>query len=214
MENHMENHMGKSQKYSTLIFDLGGVLIDWNPRYLYRELFEGDDAAMERFLSDICHKQWNHQFDAGRPFAEGIAEAQSKFPDQTDLIGAYFTHWETMLGGAIEGTVGVLNDCIEGNYEVYALTNWSAETFGFAQRRFEFLNKFKGILVSGEIAMAKPDTRIFRHFLELYGLQAQQCLFIDDVAENIAGAREVGIEAVHFRDAQTLRKELSSLGVL
>lgn len=194
-----------------IVFDLGGVLIDWNPRYLYRQLF-ASEAQVEWFLREVCPQSWNHQQDAGRPFAEAIRERQALYPRWAPHIAAYFDRWPEMLGGALQPTVALLNELRRG-YRVLALTNWSAETFPHAQARFDFLRWFEGIVVSGELGMAKPQPEIFQHLIRTYGLQPHRTAFIDDVEVNVVAAREQGLHAVRFVSADQVREALRALGV-
>ncbi len=197
----------------TVIFDLGGVLIDWNPRYLYRKLFE-DEAKMEHFLRVICTPAWNEQQDAGRPIAEAVAELTAQWPEQRALIQAFYGRWTEMLGGVIEETVEVLAALRQRSTPLYALTNWSAETFPHVENEYDFLTWFKGIVVSGREKMKKPDHRIYHVLLDRYGLNAADTVFIDDNAVNIAAAREIGLHGLPFSTAQTLRGDLEGLGLL
>ncbi|MFQ6018623.1 MAG: HAD family hydrolase [Kiloniellaceae bacterium] len=196
-----------------VIFDLGGVLIDWNPRYLYRKLFD-DEAEMERFLATVCTKSWNERQDAGRPVAEAVAELVARHPAQAALIEAYYARFPEMIDGSLEDSVAVLAELRARDVPLYCLTNFSAETFPHARARFEFLDWFRGILVSGEVGMRKPDPRIYRLFLRRYGVDAVKAVFIDDVAANVAGADAVGITGLHFSSASTLRRDLAALGLL
>jgi 2-haloacid dehalogenase len=197
-----------------VVFDLGGVLIDWNPRYLYRRLFDGDEAAMELFLREITTQEWNARQDAGRAWAEALAELIERHPEQRELIAAYRERWEEMLGGPIEGTVDVLRELRVAGVPVYALTNWSAETFPIARERFEFLSWFGGVVVSGEVRLTKPDAAIFHHLLGRFGLDAATTLFIDDHEANVLAAQALGMHAIRFRDPAHLRTELTDLGLL
>jgi 2-haloacid dehalogenase len=199
-------------RFDAVVFDLGGVLIDWNPRYLYRGLF-ADETAMERFLAEVCTPAWNHSMDAGRPTAEAISELIAAHPDQADLIRAWRARAAEMLGGAYEDVVAVMRELRAAGVSVYALSNWSAETFGEARSRFPFLSEFDGILISGEIMAAKPDPVIFRTFLERFGLIPSRVLFLDDQPLNVAAARASGIEAIQFESAATLRRELAGRGL-
>lgn len=199
-----------------VIFDLGGVLIDWNPRYLYRRLFDGDEAAMERFLAEVCTADWNLGFDAGRPWAEGIAELAARHPHEQARIAAYRERWIEMVAGPIRPTVAILKELDAQGVPLYALTNWSAETFALVRprRRYAFLDRFRAIFVSGELRLVKPDPAIYRHALAGIGAPARDCLFIDDSAANVATAAELGFFAHRFTDADRLRAELVRLGLL
>lgn len=195
------------QRPSTVVFDLGGVVIDWNPRYLYRKLIP-DPAALDRFLTDVCSMAWNKQMDFGRPFAEAVAELTARHPDQSHLIEAYHARWAEMLGGLVPGVAEVLEELAEAGVPLYAITNWSAETFPFATARYPVLSMFSKIVISGEIGLTKPDPEIFRYAAEQFGVPLQECLFVDDARINVASARAVGMRAVRFVDADTLRADL------
>ncbi len=195
------------------VFDLGGVLIDWDPRYLYRRLF-GDEAAMEQFLREVCTQEWNHRQDEGRSWAEAVESLAREHPHQRELIAAYHERWQEMLGGEIAGTVAVLDEVRRAGLPIYALSNWSAETFPIARPRFPFLAWFDGIVVSGEHAIAKPDPRIFEILLDRYDLDPTATLFVDDSPGNVAAAARLGMVAVSFTDPPALRQDLVDLGVL
>ena len=196
-----------------VVFDLGGVLIDWDPRYLYRELLD-DEAAVEEFLATVCTPEWNAEQDRGRPFAEGVAELVERHPVHAAAITAYSERWPEMLGGDIGGTVEVLAELREAGVPVYALTNWSAETFGIARERFEFLEWFDGVLVSGEERMIKPDPAIFRLLLDRFGLDPGATFYIDDSPANVAAADRLGFDAVRFTSPAQLRRDLEARGLL
>jgi 2-haloacid dehalogenase len=197
---------------AVVAFDLGGVLIDWNPRYLYRKIFGSDEAGMEMFLSEVCTPVWNARFDAGRPFAEGVAELMREHPDQADAIEAYRSRWDEMLGGAFTDTVQVMRELRRASVPVYALSNWSRETYAATRDRFPFLDEFDGVLISGDVGIGKPDPAIFREFLGRFGLVAESTVFIDDSSANVAVARSMGIEAIQFRSAGQVRRDLISRG--
>jgi 2-haloacid dehalogenase len=199
---------------SIVVFDLGGVLIDWDPRYLYRSVFEGDEEAMERFLAEVCTPEWNAQQDAGRPWAEAVEALAAEFPDHRAAIEAYWLRWPEMLGDAIGPTVEVLDELRRDGVRLLALTNWSGETFPFARRRYPFLEWFEGIVVSGDVRLAKPDPRIFRHLIERHELTPETTVFIDDSPGNVAAAGAAGMIAIRFADAAALRRELFGLGLL
>jgi len=197
-----------------VVFDFGGVLLDWNPRHLYRKLFAGDEAAMESFLANVCTPAWNERQDAGRSFADAVAELLPRHPDQAPLIAAFGQRFGEMIAGPIEGTVEILAELTRAGVPRYGLTNWSAETFHPQRQRFEFLSWFDGIVVSGEEGVIKPDPRIFRILLERYGIVPEEAVFIDDNPGNAAAAAALGIHGIHFRSPEVLRRELESLGLL
>jgi 2-haloacid dehalogenase len=196
-----------------VVFDLGGVLIDWDPRYLYRKLL-ADEAAVEEFLATVCTPEWNAEQDRGRPFAEGIAELVERHPVHAAAITAYHERWPEMLGGGIPGVVELLAELRAAGVPLYALTNWSTETFGVARERFEFLDWFDGVVVSGEERMVKPDPAIFRLLLDRFGLAPEGALFVDDSPANVAAARELGFDAVQFHGPDRLRRDLRERGLL
>lgn len=197
-----------------VLFDLGAVLIDWNPRYLYRPLFEGDDAAMERFLDEVVPTWWNREIDAGKPFAEAVAQRIREFPDHAQMISLWKDRWETMLQDAIHGSVDILAELRSRGYRLYALTNWSAETFPLARQRFGFLEWFEDIVVSGEVGLAKPDPRIFALTIERCRLKPAHTLFIDDSPHNVDAGRNAGLRALHFQSPAGLRSDLTRMGLL
>jgi 2-haloacid dehalogenase len=197
-----------------VVFDLGGVLIDWDPRHLYRKLFAGDDAAMEHFLANVCTHEWNRRQDAGRSFAEACGLLKAEHPDKTELIDAYFARFDEMMPGPIEGSVEILGELRERGTPLYCLTNFSAETYPPTFERFAFLRWFRGVLVSGEVGLIKPDPRIFELLIERFGIDPRRAVYIDDVAANAMAARPFGIHAIHFTDPAALRAELAALGLL
>ncbi len=200
--------------HSTIVvFDLGGVLIDWDPRHLYRQLFE-DPAEMEAFLAEVTTAEWNAHQDAGRPWAEAIEILVAEHPERRELIEAFHRRWPEMLAGEIPGTVEVLADLRTGDTRLVALSNWSAEMFPVARERFDFLAWFEGIVISGEVGVNKPDSRIFGHLLERFGIEPGEALFIDDSPANIDAATALGFRVIQFTDATALRRELAQLGLL
>jgi 2-haloacid dehalogenase len=199
---------------SVAIFDLGGVLIDWNPRHLYRKLFDGDEAAMEHFLATVCTTEWNQRQDAGRSFADATRELLPRHADKLELIEAWRQRFDEMIPGAIGGSVELLAELKQRAVPIYAVTNWSAETFPPQRKRFEFLSWFDGIVVSGFEGVIKPDPRIFRILCERYGVSPVSAVFVDDVAQNAAAASVLGIQGIHFESPQQLRRELVLLGLL
>lgn len=199
---------------TTAVFDLGGVLIDWNPRYLYRRLFDGDEAAMERFLAEICNHDWNLEQDAGRPFAEACALLVERHPEQKALIEAYHSRWVEMLAGPIDGTVEILRELKARGTPLYALTNWSAETFPLALERYDFLRWFRGTVVSGTEKLVKPDPRIYRLLLERFGIDPADAVYVDDNPRNAETATALGLHGIHFTGPAALRTALATVALL
>jgi len=195
-----------------IVFDLGGVLIDWNPRHLYRKLFD-DEARMEWFLAEVCHTAWNEEQDRGRAFAGAVEEAAARHPDHRPLIAAYFERWDEMMAGPIEGAVAILEELENAGHELHALTNWSAETFPFARDRFAFLERFESILVSADVGLIKPDPRIFELLLARIGRAPAECVYIDDNPKNVAAAA-LGLDAIAFEGADQLRVALARRALL
>ncbi len=198
---------------TTVVFDLGGVLIDWDPRHLYRQLFS-DPQEMEVFLRDVVSPDWNAQQDSGRTWAEATAELLARHPDHEDMIRAYSERWAEMLAGPIPGTVDILQEVRDAGYRILALTNWSAETFPRARGMFPFLGWFEGIVVSGDERIKKPDPGIWHRLIERYGVEPACSVYIDDVPHNITVAAALGFHAIRFEDAAQLRARLRTLGVL
>ena len=197
-----------------VVFDLGGVLIDWDPRHLYRKLFGGDAAAMERFLADVCSPAWNARQDAGRSWHDAVTSLAGEHPEQRDLILAYDHRWAEMLGGPIQGTVEIVGELRAAGTPLAALSNWSAEKFPVARRRYDFLGWFDVVVISGEVGVSKPDPRIYRHLLERTGFDPATTLFVDDVPANLAVAADHGLQTHRFVDPPTLRAALEAIGLL
>lgn len=203
-----------SNKINTIIFDLGGVLIDWNPKYVYDKVFEGDTEKSDWFLNNICTSAWNVQQDAGRLMSVATEELVAQYPQYEDLIRLFYKRWPDMLKGDIPETVDVLKALKASNkYRIYALTNWSDESFYIARERFEFLQLFEGILVSGTEKMIKPNRDIYELCLTRFNINPQQAVFIDDNLPNILGAQAVGLHTIHFKDAKQLQTDLQHLGI-
>ncbi|MGE5203949.1 MAG: HAD family hydrolase [Acidobacteriota bacterium] len=203
-----------SATHTAVVFDLGGVLIDWNPRHLYRKLFAGDEAAMEEFLTTVCTPAWNVMQDAGRSFAEGAALLKARHPEKAALIDAYGARFGEMMAGEIVGTVAILDELRGRGVALYALSNWSRETFPLAKDRFAFLRWFRGMVISGEVGHVKPDAAIYRHLLERFAIDPARAVFIDDVAGNAEAARGFGIHPIRFTSPAALRRELEGLRLL
>lgn len=198
---------------TTVVFDVGGVLLDWNPRYLYRQLI-ADAAVMEDFLARVCTPDWNHRQDEGRSFADAVAERTALFPEYAALIAAYDQRWDEMVQGAIEHTVQVLYQLKERGVRLLALTNFSTEKLPQMLQRYPFFACFEAMVVSGEVGIAKPDPRIFAHLIAVCGLQPSDCLFIDDVPANVAAAQDAGLHAIRFTTAAALTDSLREYGIL
>lgn len=198
----------------TVIFDLGNVLINWDRRNLYRKIFN-DEAKMNYFLEHITTMDWNEQQDAGRKWSVATEILVEKHPEFEMEIRAYFDRWTEMLDGAIEGTVAILKEIHDSKkYRLYALTNWSDELFHHAVERFDFLELFEGIVVSGREYMKKPDARIYQLILDRYQIKAETAVFIDDSQRNIDAARHQNIHGIHFQSPEQLRKDLEVLNIL
>ena len=195
-------------KIDTIIFDLGGVLIDWNPRYLYQKIFD-DEKQMEWFLENVCNSNWNVQQDAGRKFEEAIDQILPQFPQFEYAIRSYYERWEEMLAGPLSDTVTILEELLETKkHRLLALTNWSHQTFPIARERFDFLGWFEDILVSGEEKMKKPDLEIYQLLIDRYSLTPERSLFIDDSLKNVEAAADVGIKTIHFQTSEQLNTDL------
>ena len=199
---------------NAIIFDLGGVLIDWNPEYVYLDVFNGDREKMQWFFDNICTSDWNENQDAGYPMQKATEERIALFPEHKELIEMFYGRWVEMLGDAIEGTVTVLKQLIEHpKYKVVALTNWSHETFPIALEKFEFLHWFEGIIVSGEEKTRKPFKEIYQLTLDRFDIEAEHAVFIDDNLRNVKAAETLGINGIHFESPQQLQKELQRLDI-
>ncbi len=198
---------------NAVIFDFGGVLIDWDPRHLYRKLID-DEETMELFLTTICTNEWQAKQNLGRPWSEAVAELVEQYPKHRVLIEAYWDRWPEMLGDAFEGTVAIVNELRHRGVKLYGLTNWSAETFPCARERFDFIGWFDGIIVSGEVGIAKPSPVIFHHLFQRFALQPGNAVFIDDHQPNIETAKSLGLESHHFKSPQRLRDYLAAASLL
>jgi 2-haloacid dehalogenase len=201
-------------KRDVVIFDFGGVLVDWNPRYLYRKLFGDDEAGMERFLAEVTTPEWNLRQDAGRPWKEAVDELAAAHPSQVDLITAFHERWEETLKGPIDDSITILHDLKRAGHPLYGLTNWSGETFPIARARYDFFSWFDGIVVSGDEGMIKPDPKLYETLLERYDIDAKRAVFIDDNKVNVEAAEALGIHGIHFHSPAQLRAELVALGFL
>lgn len=209
----MEGKVARDRR-NVVVFDLGGVLIDWDPRHLYRKLFAEDEAAMEHFLAAVCTQDWNRLQDAGGRAAEAVAALQARHPDKAELIAAYYTRFDEMMAGPIPGSVEILDELHARGTPLYGLSNFSAETYPLALRRFGFLRRFRGVIVSGEEGVIKPDPRIFAILTSRFGFRPESAVFIDDVPENVEAARRCGLHGILFTTPAALWAELAELGLL
>ncbi|MFM8850210.1 MAG: HAD family hydrolase [Cytophagales bacterium] len=198
----------------TIIFDLGGVLIDWNPRYLYRRIFNTEEE-ITWFLENICTPEWNDQQDAGRSFEEATEELVQQFPEHEVAIRAWYGRWHETILGPVDGTVEILKQLKESKKNrLYALTNWSAQTFPWALDNFEFLHWFDGIVVSGVEKTRKPFPEFYQILFDRYQINPAKAIFIDDNHKNVMGAYAVGLPTIHFQSPKELRIELINLALL
>ncbi|HYF32412.1 MAG TPA: HAD family phosphatase [Chitinophagaceae bacterium] len=199
------------KKIDTIVFDLGGVLVDWNPDYVYRTIFE-DDEKMRWFYNNICTPDWNEEQDAGRPLKEATEQLVTKFPEHEQNIRAYYGRWEEMLGGPITGSVELLRELKDSKrFKLYALTNWSHETFPVALQKYEFLHWFDGRLVSGEEKTRKPFLKIYELLIERFGIDPTTAVYIDDNKRNLEPAAQLGFATIHFKSPEQLREELDRI---
>jgi 2-haloacid dehalogenase len=197
-----------------IIFDFGGVLLDWDPRYLYRRYFPEQPGAMDQFLAEINFYEWNARQDQGRSFAEGIAELSGRFPQHAHLIQTYFDRWEESISGSINGSVDILRRLKQKGYPLYGLSNWSAETYPRARRKYPFFDWFDDVILSGAVKLNKPDPAIFKLLLNKVGYSAPECLLIDDSQPNIQTANKLGMQTIHFNSPEQLQADLQRLNLL
>ncbi|HEX9828534.1 MAG TPA: HAD family phosphatase [Flavobacteriaceae bacterium] len=199
---------------NAIIFDLGGVLIDWNPEYVYLDVFDGDREKMQWFLDHICTHDWNENQDAGYPLAKATEERIALFPEHEELIRMYYGRWVDMLGEAIFDTVDILDRLVSmKKHKIVALTNWSHETFPIALERFDFLQWFEGIVVSGEEGTRKPFREIYETTLNRFNIKPEHSLFIDDSLRNIEAANALGINSIHFKSPKLLIEQLKDYNI-
>lgn len=196
-----------------VVFDVGNVLYDWNPRFLYERLIP-PGPALDAFLREVATKEWHFQHDAGRPFAETSAELSAAYPDHAELIAAWGPRFTEQLGDMLPGMRDLVLELDAAGVPLYAITNFSGEFWPpFREREADLFDRFRGIIVSGDELLTKPDPAIYHLALDRFGLRAEECVFVDDRADNVAGAQSVGMEAVLFTDAAALRADLAKLGV-
>jgi 2-haloacid dehalogenase len=196
-----------------VVFDLGMVLIEWDPRHLYRSVFK-DPAEMEWFLTHVCHSEWNLEQDKGRSFDDGVAEATARHPKYAKEIAMYRDRWMDMVPGAIEGSVAILNELHANGVPLYAITNWNGDTFRATRSRFAFLQLFRDIVVSGDEKLLKPEPAIFHLLAKRNTLDLTDSIFIDDSLKNVKGCEAVGMKGHHFVSPAGLRSALQGYGVL
>ena len=201
-------------KINTAIFALAGVLIDWNPRYVYRTIFKTEEE-IDWFFENVATHDWNENQDAGYPIAKATEELIAQHPEWEKEIKAYYGRWEEMLGGPIHETVEIFKQLkqIQG-LKIYALTNWSAETFHIALARYDFLHWFDGRVVSGDEKTRKPFHEFYQRLLERYNVDPEKALFIDDNLRNVKAAEELGIKGIHFIDPGKLAEQLKALNLI
>lgn len=197
-----------------IIWDLGNVLVDWNPSYVFDKMFD-DEEKKKHFLENICNLEWNEEQDAGRPIKEATEELVQRHPEWKEYIEAYYGRWEEMLGGPLYETVEILKQLKEeGRFKMYALTNWSAETFPIALAKYQFLHWFDGRVVSGEEKMRKPSKEFYQRLLDRYNLKPDEVLFIDDNLRNIKAAQEMGMKTLLFKNSEQLKKDLAEMKIM
>ena len=201
-------------KINTIIFDLGGVLVDWNPAYVFDKLIT-DEAKRKQFFAEICTSEWNEEQDAGRTIKDATEMLVDQYPEWQEYIEAYYGRWEEMLGGPIDETVAIFKELKEsGRYKFYALTNWSAELFPIALNKYEFLHWFDGRLVSGEEKMRKPFPEFYQLLLDRFNINKEEAIFIDDNLRNAEAAQQFGIDTIRFTTPAELRAELQQRGII
>jgi 2-haloacid dehalogenase len=208
------NTINGTTPVNTIIFDLGNVLIDWNPRYLYRKLMKTEEEVTW-FLENICTSAWNDEQDGGRSFEEATEILAKEYPEWEEPIRAWYGRWQETISGSIPGTVEILEELkSKKRFPLYALTNWSAQTFPWALDTFEFLHWFDGIVVSGIENCRKPSAEFYQILFDRYKVDPASTLFIDDNVKNIEGAEAVGLQTIHFQSPEQLRKDLTDRKIL
>ncbi len=199
---------------TTIIFDLGNVLVDWNPMHVYRDYFDSEEKR-NYFFENICTAEWNEMQDEGRSIVEATQELVGKFPDWEQPIRDYYGRWTEMLKGPIHGTVEIFRQLKEtGKYKIFALTNWQAGLFDIALVRYNFMHWFDGRVVSGEEKLRKPFPEFYQRLLDRYNINPSEALFIDDSLRNVKGAEALGIQSIHFQNPGQLKEELTKRGII
>lgn len=199
-----------TKEITTVVFDVGEVLINWDPRHLYKKLFD-DEQEMEYFLSHICTSEWNYRQDAGYCWDEAVAEKIAQYPEYADYIQSYKTRWSEMVVGGVQGSVEVLMALKAAGCPIYAITNYHQDTFALSKELYPFLKVFDGVVVSGEEKICKPDPRIYQILFDRYGLNPENCVFIDDRAENITAALNAGMAGILFENPAQMKTELAKM---
>ena len=203
-----------NKKIDTIIFDLGGVLLDWNPLYVYDEHYFESQEKRDFFFAHVCTGDWNEEQDAGKPISDATQELVARFPDWEQPIRDFYGRWTEMLRGPIDETVEILRRLKEsGKYKLYALTNWQAELFQIALVRHSFLYWFDGRAVSGVEKTRKPFPEFYHLLLNRYKINAANAIFIDDNLRNVVAGEAVGIKSIHFQSPSQLKKELEQLNI-
>ncbi len=201
------------KKINSVIFDFGGVLIDWNPYYLFRKVMN-NDTEIAQFLQEIDFKKWNYEFDKGYPFEEGIAELAFKYPQYADMIRIFDERWMETIGVTFDETIDLVKQVKEAGFRVFGLSNWSEKKFNEVRQHFDFFNLFEDMVISGYEKIAKPDPRIYQRLLDRNALNPEECLYIDDSEDNIRGGRQVGLNTIQYQSSPLLKEELQAYGIL
>ncbi|MBD8347259.1 MULTISPECIES: HAD family hydrolase [unclassified Dysgonomonas] len=199
------------KEIKNIVFDFGGVLLDWNPRYFYKNIFK-EESELNFFLNEVCNHEWNEKQDAGRSFKDGISELIIKHPQYKREIELFYTHWIDMVGGEIEENTALISE-LKSEYLLFGLTNWSAETFPLVYERYSFFKELDAIIVSGEENVIKPNPEIYRRLLSRCEIDSQHSLFIDDNKINIEAAQNLGFHTIHFQQGVSLRDEMKKKGI-
>lgn len=197
----------------TIVFDLGGVLIDWDPRYLYRQIFS-DQEELDFFLSEVCSPEWNALTDSDKSFQDAIEDLIPQFPEYKDQIQVYFSRWEEMVAGPISGSIEILGKLYKNKYPLAALSNWSSETFPIVHAKYEFLDWFDPLIISGQVGLIKPDPQIFNLLLCQLDQDPEECVYIDDLESNIQAASKIGFRTILYQSPEHLQAQLHALDVV
>jgi len=203
---------GNRPEIRHIVFDIGNVLILWERDRPYRELIP-DEAERTRFLDEVCTMEWHLSLDEGVGIDDAIADVSARFPHQVELIQAYKSRWLDTIPGAIEGTVHILEALVGNGHDVTALTNFNQDLFRVTVTAYPFLDLFRGVTVSGEQRLVKPDPKIYAHHAEAFGLAPAATLFFDDVTKNIEAARQAGWNAEIFTTPDQMRTDLGRYGI-